>query len=411
MLPDRTRVDGFVEFVETNEGRLRHALTAALGLEAGKDAAAEALAYGWEHWERVEAMANPVGYLYTVGRSTGRKLLSSKSPVFPLYPGGPDTLVRTWSTCRPRRAARKRTNRGLVAPRIRMAHERSGRHLGSVEEHGANSRRAGDAKAASQARSRAMSVDLDHQLRDYCRLMDETQGALSFEDILERTGDLQVIPGQGNEHPSSRRKWIAVAAASIAILVTAVGLRLLSATDDTPEPADQPTTTSITVPTTLAPNVDSIPPLEVRGWPDTNENAAGLYSWDWSRCARSFCNFGWMHNGYGSGDVDILVWETGDSRDFFDDVPVAPVTDEGATAVTVAGHDGIHRRVDASREEWIVDIEGTTIVIRLKAEPGTSQADLAEAHAIIDSMRTEPVDNRFGFRLVFTLSTDDWDSG
>lgn len=86
MLPDRTRVDGFVEFVETNEGRLRHALTAALGLEAGKDAAAEALAYGWEHWERVEAMANPVGYLYTVGRSTGRKLLSSKSPVFPSIP-------------------------------------------------------------------------------------------------------------------------------------------------------------------------------------------------------------------------------------------------------------------------------------------------------------------------------------
>ena len=86
MPPHRTRVDGFVEFVETNERRLRHALTAALGFEAGREAAAEAFAYGWEHWDRVGAMDNPVGYLYTVGRSKGRKLLTSKEPVFPRIP-------------------------------------------------------------------------------------------------------------------------------------------------------------------------------------------------------------------------------------------------------------------------------------------------------------------------------------
>ena len=86
MLSDRTRVDGFVEFVENHERRLRHALTAALGFEAGKEAAAEALAYGWEHWDRVRVMVNPVGYLYTVGRSKGRKLLTSKRPVFPSIP-------------------------------------------------------------------------------------------------------------------------------------------------------------------------------------------------------------------------------------------------------------------------------------------------------------------------------------
>lgn len=86
MLPEQIRADGFVEFVQTNERRLRHALTAALGLEAGREAAAEALAYGWEHWERVGVMANPVGYLYTVGRSKGRKLLSWSRPVFPAIP-------------------------------------------------------------------------------------------------------------------------------------------------------------------------------------------------------------------------------------------------------------------------------------------------------------------------------------
>lgn len=49
--------------------------------------------------------------------------------------------------------------------------------------------------------------------------------------------------------------------------------------------------------------------------------------------------------------------------------------------------------------------------MRLTADPGASEASLAEAHAIIDSMRMEPWDNRLGFRLVFTITTDDWDPG
>jgi DNA-directed RNA polymerase specialized sigma24 family protein len=85
LLPDHIRVD-FVEFVRTNEPRLRHALTATLGFEDGKEAAAEAFAYGWEHWDRVGAMDNPVGYLYSVGRSKGRKLRSWARPFFPEIP-------------------------------------------------------------------------------------------------------------------------------------------------------------------------------------------------------------------------------------------------------------------------------------------------------------------------------------
>lgn len=86
LLPDQTRVDDFVEFVAINESRLRHALTAAFGSEGGREAVAEALAYGWEHWEKVRAMANPVGYLYVVGRSKGRKLVSYRKPAFPPIP-------------------------------------------------------------------------------------------------------------------------------------------------------------------------------------------------------------------------------------------------------------------------------------------------------------------------------------
>ena len=63
----------FEAFVEHAERRLRVALTAAYGQEAGRDAAATALAYGWEHWDRVSAMENPVGYLYRVGQSSQRR--------------------------------------------------------------------------------------------------------------------------------------------------------------------------------------------------------------------------------------------------------------------------------------------------------------------------------------------------
>jgi hypothetical protein len=85
--------------------------------------------------------------------------------------------------------------------------------------------------------------------------------------------------------------------------------------------------------------------------------------------------------------------------------------DAGAAAVKLGGHDGIYRRIDGLEAEWIADIEGRTATIRLTAEPGTSQTVLEEAHAIIDSIRVESKDDDPGFRLIFTLSTGNWDSG
>src|SRR4051794_36888240 len=54
------------------EPRLRRALVAAYGLERGREGPAEALAYGWEHWNEVRGLRNPVGYLYRVGQSRTR---------------------------------------------------------------------------------------------------------------------------------------------------------------------------------------------------------------------------------------------------------------------------------------------------------------------------------------------------
>ena len=76
----RSRSETFTAFFREAEPRLRRALTAVVGADAGKDAAAEALAYGWEHWDRVGIMENPVGYLYRVGRSKARN--RRKSPPY-----------------------------------------------------------------------------------------------------------------------------------------------------------------------------------------------------------------------------------------------------------------------------------------------------------------------------------------
>ena len=58
----------FADFVDANERRLRQAFTASLGPVAGQEATVEALSYGWEHWNRISKMTNPVGYLFVVGR-------------------------------------------------------------------------------------------------------------------------------------------------------------------------------------------------------------------------------------------------------------------------------------------------------------------------------------------------------
>mgnify|MGYP001827337774 CR=1 FL=1 len=68
----RTVPEAFTEFVQSVEPRLRIALVARDGPERGREATAEALAYAWEHWDRVGGMEHPVGYLYRVGQSKSR---------------------------------------------------------------------------------------------------------------------------------------------------------------------------------------------------------------------------------------------------------------------------------------------------------------------------------------------------
>jgi RNA polymerase sigma-70 factor (ECF subfamily) len=62
----------FSEFMAEAEPRLLRALVARYGVQRGREAALDAMAYAWRHWERVQAMDNPIGYLYRVGSSSVR---------------------------------------------------------------------------------------------------------------------------------------------------------------------------------------------------------------------------------------------------------------------------------------------------------------------------------------------------
>jgi RNA polymerase sigma factor (sigma-70 family) len=78
------RADEFSAFVATTEPKLRRALTALCGSEEARDATAEALAYAWQHWDRVSGMGNPAGYVYRVARSRSRR--HRRRPPFPDVP-------------------------------------------------------------------------------------------------------------------------------------------------------------------------------------------------------------------------------------------------------------------------------------------------------------------------------------
>lgn len=71
----------FEEFVVATEGRVRRALTPVAGRDPARQATVDGLVHVWQHWDRVAAMANPAGYLYTVARSRLRPEGSGDDPL------------------------------------------------------------------------------------------------------------------------------------------------------------------------------------------------------------------------------------------------------------------------------------------------------------------------------------------
>ena len=81
--------DGFEAFFRDAEPRLRRAFVGTHGTDRAADATGEALAWGWEHWEQVREMENPIGYLFRVGQSRTRSRRTPQLPV-PASVGEPD---------------------------------------------------------------------------------------------------------------------------------------------------------------------------------------------------------------------------------------------------------------------------------------------------------------------------------
>jgi RNA polymerase sigma-70 factor (ECF subfamily) len=70
---ERSGSEEFAEFFGVAEPRLRRALCSAYGVVAGSEGAAEALAWGWQNWDSVSGMGNPIGYLFRVGQTSARR--------------------------------------------------------------------------------------------------------------------------------------------------------------------------------------------------------------------------------------------------------------------------------------------------------------------------------------------------
>ena len=85
----------FETFVRSDGDRLRKALTSRYGVDVGCDSTDAALAWAWENWERLAAMANPTGYLYRVAQTQANRAIKRGRRVSlpPEPPGerGPDS--------------------------------------------------------------------------------------------------------------------------------------------------------------------------------------------------------------------------------------------------------------------------------------------------------------------------------
>jgi DNA-directed RNA polymerase specialized sigma24 family protein len=88
--PGRTAGDraAFEQFVADAGPRLGRALAALYGFEDGRDATAEALAYAWENWPRLQHIANLPGYLFRVGQTRGRRRRQPVTELFDIGQGG-----------------------------------------------------------------------------------------------------------------------------------------------------------------------------------------------------------------------------------------------------------------------------------------------------------------------------------
>ena len=136
---------------------------------------------------------------------------------------------------------------------------------------------------------------------------------------------------------------------------------------------------------------------EVHGWPGAKRNPAGLYSW-------TLGSMGWMHNvNYEGTPVEIAFEALDDTWS----IPVETVT--SADTDPEAHYNAVERVSDTRIQAWLVDLPEARVSIIVRSFPESDPALIAEAGAIVESVRVEHQDDGIS-RLVFMLP-EGWDSG
>jgi DNA-directed RNA polymerase specialized sigma24 family protein len=248
----------FSSFVDENETRLRHALTARFGSEVGREAAADALAYGWEHWDRLYSMDEPVGHLYAVGKDRVRRMKQSRRVVFPTVPAERAPWVEPGLSEAVADLPERQRIVVLLLNGYDWTHDQVAEVLGSsrssVQRHGdraievlgrklavesSASPREGLGGTVTDAAVRSTTQDIHHQLGELCTVIDEEQGRITEHDVRIRTDSVVVI-GATTSSPlhTVRRRWWPIAVGAVTVIIAAsLPLFVLSDTEEETAPS------------------------------------------------------------------------------------------------------------------------------------------------------------------------------
>ncbi len=194
-------------------------------------------------------------------------------------------------------------------------------------------------------------------------------------------------------HPQARR-FAATPRGSTARRVIGIALATVLTAAATP---------AVSLATEASPAPPSSAPA-IHGWVGARGGPAGLYSWIVGPLA-------WMHRvpaDYpSSGTVEITFGTISDAT-----VTDMPMLDLERWSLDPASPDpGSPEGVlDVRLRAWLVEVDGTKVVITIKSFPDTASGLVAEAEAIVRSFQLDPSGVGPGRRLVFQLP-DGWDSG
>jgi hypothetical protein len=201
-----------------------------------------------------------------------------------------------------------------------------------------------------------------------------------------------------------RSVWIAIVTA-LGLVAVVVAINLSPGANNVAAPRPSASVTPTVSPSPAAssrPTLAPVPsfsstPSGSPGFPGARENSPGLYSW------RSGSP-GWMHKHVeGAGGIEITF--TAVAEDRFRGGAVEHALNED----DVPHSDGPVRVADLVTQVWVLDVAGTRVGVIVESSLTTRASDLAEAEAIVRSIRGEPIQDG-AVLLTFSLPAG-WDSG